>query len=415
MVKGKRSFMERHRLLLMAVGAVIALVILSGWMMRRGAVIVRAERVTRRSISSAISTNGKVEPVQNYEAHSPAPVTVKKVLVHEGDQVKPGQLLIQLDDTEARAQAAKALAQLRAAEANLQDVKSGGTHEEVLTTQSDLIKAQAERDAARRNLEATQRLQQSGTASPAEVEAAKNRLDKATADLQLLQGKLKGRFSDPEITKVQASADEARAAYAAALELLQNSHITAPFAGTIYQVRVKPESFVNTGDLLLQMANLNEMQVRAFVDEPDIGKLAKEEKVQITWDAMPGRTWDGTLTRIPTAVTTLGTRAVGEITCTIPNSDHRLLPNVNVNVNIITAQRENALSVSREAVHDFDGRRVVYEIEDGKVKAREVQTGTSNLTRVEILSGISEGAQIALGAVNAQALHNGMEVKVVER
>lgn len=415
MVKGKRSFMERHRLLLMAVGAILALVILSGWMMRRGAVIVRAERVTRRSISSAISTNGKVEPVQNYEAHSPAPVTVKKVLVHEGDQVKPGQLLIQLDDTEARAQAAKALAQLRAAEANLQDVKSGGTHEEVLTTQSDLIKAQAERDAAQRNLEAIQRLQQSGTASPAEVEAAKNRLDKANADLQLLQGKLKGRFSDPEITKVQASADEARAAYAAAQELLQNSHITAPFAGTIYQVRVKPESFVNIGDLLLQMANLNEMQVRAFVDEPDIGKLAKEEKVQITWDAMPGRTWDGTLTRIPTAVTTLGTRAVGEITCTIPNSDHRLLPNVNVNVNIITAQRENALSVSREAVHDFDGRRVVYEIEDGKVKAREVQTGTSNLTRVEILSGISEGAQIALGAVNAQPLHNGMEVKVVER
>lgn len=415
MVKGKRSFAERHRVLLMAVGAIIALLILSGWMMRRGAVSVRAERVTRRPISSTISTNGKVEPLQNFEAHSPAPVMVKSVLVHEGDQVKPGQLLIQLDDTEARAQAAKALAQLRAAESNLQDVQSGGTHEEVLTARSDLIKAQAERDAAQRNLEATQRLQQSGAASPAEVEAAKNRLDKANADLQLLQGKISGRFSNPEITKVQASADEARAAYAAAQAVLRNSHITAPFAGTVYQVRVKPATYVNTGDLLLQMANLNEMLVRAFVDEPDIGKLAKEQKVQITWDAMPGRTWDGALTRIPTAVTTLGTRAVGEITCTIPNGDHKILPNVNVNVSIITASRENALSVSREAVHDFDGRRVVYEIEDGKVKAREVQTGTSNLTRVEILSGISDGAQIALGAVNAQPLHNGMEVKVVER
>jgi len=178
---------------------------------------------------------------------------------------------------------------------------------------------------------------------------------------------------------------------------------------------VKGGSFVASGDLLLQMANLNDVQVRAFVDEPDIGKLAKDERVDVTWDAIPGRTWQGTITRIPTAVTTVGTRSVGEITCQIANSDHKLLPNVNVNVSIVTAKRENALTVSREAVHDLDGHRVVYEIENGKIRSRDVQTGTSSLTRVEILSGLHEGAQIALGALNAQPLHNGLDVKVVER
>jgi len=84
-------------------------------------------------------------------------------------------------------------------------------------------------------------------------------------------------------------------------------------------------------------------------------------------------------------------------------------------VSIVTARRDSALTVSREAVHDFDGRRVIYEIEKGKIRARDVQTGTSSLTRVEIVSGISEGTQIALGALNAQPLHNGLEVKVVER
>lgn len=415
MVKGKKSFIDRHHIVLAVAIGIAALLILSGWVMRRGVVAVRAEKVSRQLISSAISTNGKVEPLQNFEAHASAPAMVKQVLVHEGDQVKAGQLLIQLDDADARAQAAKALAQLRAAEAALQNVQAGGTHEELLTTRSDLVKAQAERDAAQRNLEATQRLQQNGAASPGEVEAARNRLQKADADFQLLQSKLSGRFSTPEITKVQASAAEARAAYDAAQELLKNAHITAPFAGTVYQLKVKPNSYVNTGDLLLQMANLDNMQVRAFVDEPDIGKLAKDEKVQITWDAVPGRIWTAALTKVPTAVSTIGTRAVGEITSNLPNPDHKLLPNVNVNVNIITAQRENALSVPREAVHDFDGRRVVYEIENGKIKAREVQTGTSNLTRVEILSGIPEGTQVALGALNAQPLHNGMEVKVVER
>ena len=413
MVKVKTSFLERNHLLIAA--AIVALFLFSGWMMRRGVVAVRAEKATRQEIASFISTNGKVEPVQNFEAHAPDQAPVKRVFAREGDQVKAGQLLIQLDDADARAQAAKALAELRAAEADLHAVQAGGTQEEVLTVRSDLLKAQAEHDAAERNLQATQRLQQSGAAAPAEVEAARNRLQKADADLQLLKSKQTGRFSTPEVAKVQASADEARAAYAAAQERLRNSRITAPFTGTIYQLRVKAGSYVNAGDMLLQLADLNKIQVRAFIDEPDIGKLAKDEKVEITWDAVPGRTWEGSLTRIPTAVTTVGTRAVGEITCEIPNPDHKLLPNVNVNVSIVIARHENTLTVSREAVHDFDGRRVIYEIENGKVRVREVQTGTSSLTRVEIVSGISEGTQIALGATNAQPLHDGMEVKVVER
>src|SRR5215469_3564693 len=132
MVKVKRSFLERNHLLIAA--AIIGLFLLSGWMMRRGVVLVRAETVTRQAIASVISTNGKVEPVQNFEAHAQAQVMVKRVLVHEGDMAKSGQLLIQLDDAEARAQSAKALAQLRSAEANMQAVTAGGTQEEVLTT-----------------------------------------------------------------------------------------------------------------------------------------------------------------------------------------------------------------------------------------------------------------------------------------
>lgn len=413
MVKVKPSFLERNHLLIAA--AVVALFVFSGWMMRRGVVPVRAEKVVRQPISSFISTNGKVEPVQNFEPHAPTAGSVKKVHVKEGDHVKAGQLLVQLDDTDARAQAAKAQAALSAADANLHAIQAGGTQEEVLTERSDLVKAQTELDAARTNLKAVQDLQQTGAASPGEVEAAKNRVQKAEVDVQLLQSKLTGRYSTPEVEKVKASVEEARVAYAAAEETLRNLRITAPFAGTVYQLKVKTGSYVNAGDPILQMADLDTIIVRAFVDEPDIGRLARDEKASITWDAVSGRAWDGKITRIPTAVTTVGSRAVGEVTCEIPNPDHKLIPNINVNVNIVTAQRENTLTVPREAVHDLDGHHVVYEIQDGKIKAQDVETGTSNLTRVEILNGISEGTEIALGAVNAQPLHNGMEVKVVER
>src|SRR5947209_10098805 len=413
--KEKTSFLERYNLVLIVAAAIIALLVFSGWEMRRGVVSVRAERVTRQQISSSISTNGKVEPVQNFEAHALAGSIVKRVLVNNGDTVKTGQLLVQLEDADARAQATKPLAQLRTAEAELQAVHSGGTQEEVLTNRSELAKAETERDAAQRNLAAVQRLQQNGAASPAEVEEARNRLKKADADLQLLQSKQTGRFSNQDIARVEANASQARAAYEATQEVLKNSNIRAPFAGMVYQLPVRAGSYVNTGDLIVQMANLNTVQVRAFVDEPDIGKLAKGQKVDISWDALPGRTWEGTLTRVPTTVSTVGTRSVGEITCEIPNTDRKLLPNVNVNVSIVLDRHDNVLTVSREAVHDFEGKQVVYEIAGNKIKAHEVETGASNLTRVEIRSGIKEGIQIALGAVNAQPLHDGMDVKVGTR
>lgn len=394
---------------------VVAVLIFTGINRRRVNTPVRAEKVVRQEIASIISTNGKIEPINSFEAHAPAPATVNRVLVAEGDHVKAGQLLVKLDDAEARSQAARALAQLRSAEAALSGVKAGGTQEELLTTRADLTKAQAEQAEAQRNLKAIQKLQQSGGASPAEADAAQSRAKKADADVQLLQAKMNGRFSSPEVAKVEAQAAEARAAYAAAQELLHHSNVTAPFAGTVYQLPVKPGGYVNGGELLVQVANLEKVRVRAFVDEPEIGRLAKGQKVEIKWDAIPGRTWDGTLTRVPTSVTMVGTRTVGEITSEIDNSDRKLLPNVNVNVSIISARHDNALTVSREAVHDVEGKRYVYKIEDEKILAQEVQTGLSSLTRVEVLKGIPEGAVIALGAVNAQPLRNGMDIKVVER
>jgi HlyD family secretion protein len=405
----------RRRVVVVLVLVVAALLLFTGINRRRVVTPVRAEKAVRQEIASVISTNGKIEPINSFEAHAPAPATVNKVLVAEGDHVKAGQLLVKLDDADARSQAAHALAQLRSAEAALSGIKAGGTQEELLTNRADLTKAQAEHDEAQRNLQAIQKLQQSGGASPAELEAAQSRLKKADADVQLLQAKVNRRFSSPEVTKVEASAAEARAAYAAAQELLQHSNVTAPFAGTVYQLPVRPGAYVNGGELLVQVANLEKVRVRAFVDEPEIGRLAKGQKVEVKWDAIPGRTWEGTLTRVPTSVTMVGTRTVGEITSEVDNSDRKLLPNVNVNVSIIAARHDNALTVSREAVHDVDGKRYVYKIEDEKLLAQEVQTGLSSLTRVEVLKGIPEGALIALGAINSQPLRSGMDIKVVER
>jgi len=152
------------------IGIAIAVVLLGAFAsMRKDAVAVRVARVERGNIRSVISTNGKVEPLQSFEAHAPAGTTVRKLLVKEGDRVKKGQLLMQLDDADARAQAARALAQLRAAQSDVSAIERGGSQEEVLTRESQLVKARTERDTAQRNLDALRRLQEKGAASAGEV------------------------------------------------------------------------------------------------------------------------------------------------------------------------------------------------------------------------------------------------------
>jgi len=406
----------KNRLLGIVLAAALGVLVLAAFVSLRSArVPVRAEAAVRETISNTISTNGKIEPLENFEAHAPVATTVRKLYVHEGDWVKKGQLLLQLEDADIRAQAARAVTQLRSAQADLTAVRTGGTHEEVLTNQAELVKARTERDAAERNLAALQKLGQRGAASPAEVEEAGNRLKRAQAQVSLLEQKEKGRYSRPEVSKAQAQAAEGSATYAAAQSLLQGANVRAVRDGMVYSLPVREGQYVNPGDLLVQVADLSKVQLRAFVDEPEIGRLAKGQKVSVTWDAIPERSWEGTLTRVPTTVTLRGTRTVGELTCEVANPDLKLLPNVNVSVLVMTARHENALTIPREAVRDEGGKRYVFEIVNGELKRREVETSVSNLTRIEITRGLQEKAQVALGSESVEPLRDGMPVRVVRR
>src|SRR5258708_14240199 len=264
---------------------------------------IRTTTVNRGSIRSLISTNGKVEPIRNFEAHSLVPTTVKRLLVREGDHVRQGQLLLQLDDADLRSQAAGAQAKMTTAQADQADLNTGGTREEMLTLDSQLIKAHAARDAAQRNLDALRRLSQQGAASAGEVKQAEDDLQRTQADVTLLEQKKKDRYSQPEVAKVQAQGAEAQAAFDAAENALQKSSVRAPFDGIVYTLPVKQGAYVQTGDLLLQVGDLSQMLVRTFVDEPEIGRLAPGEKIEVTWDAFPDRTSRASVTTIPSTPT----------------------------------------------------------------------------------------------------------------
>jgi HlyD family secretion protein len=392
---------------------VVALLAVIPIFTRPGPLKVRTTTVERGPIRSLISTNGKVEPIRNFEAHSPLATTVKRLLVKEGDHVRQGQLLLQLDDADLRSQAARAQAQMKSAQAGQAEVNTGGTHEELLTRDAQLIKDRNARDTAQRNLDALRRLQQQGAASAGEVKQAEDALQRAQADLTLQEQEQKDRYSQPEMAKVQAVGLEAQAVYEAAEDALTKSTVRAPFDGVVYALPVKQGAYVQTGDLLLQEGDLSQMLVRTFVDEPDIGRLATGQKIEVTWDALPGRVWNGAVSTVPSTVKLRGTRNVGEVTCTLDNHDRHLLPNVNVGVTIITAEHSGVLTLLREAVRIDDTKPYVYEVVDGELKHRGVEVSLQNLTRVEITAGLSEHSVVALSSADAKPLTDGARVKVV--
>jgi HlyD family secretion protein len=416
MDKDKPGFAGRHRWLLIILGAVLAVILLASFAsMRDETIPVRAATVQRSSIRSTISTNGKIEPSQNFEAHAPVNTTVRRLLVREGDHVKKGQLLLQLNDADARSQAARAQAQVKGAQADVQAIELGGSQEELLTLQTQMVKAKTDRDAAQRSLDALRRLQQKGAASVGEVKEAENVLQRSQADLDLLEQKQKERYSKPEVERVDAQKSQAQAAYAAAEDILQRSNVVAPFDGVVYLLPVKQGSYVQAGDLLLQEADLSNLLVRVYVDEPDIGRLTKGQKTEVTWDAIPGRIWTGTVATLPATVKLHGTRNVGEATIALQNEDYKLLPNTNVSVNIIIAQHDNVLTIPREALRQDDSVPYVYQIVNDRLRRHDVSVATSNLTKVEVASGLTDKDMVALNSTsNMKSLRDGSPVKVVQ-
>jgi len=398
-------------------GIVLAVVALGVFGIRsftRDLVEVRVSPVTHQNLISTTPTNGRVEPIEFFQAHAPAPGVVKEIHVEVGQKVKKGDLLIKMDDSDAVARVAATESSLRTAESNLGDIEQGGSQDERIVMSGELSRAQLQQQQAAKDLTSMQQLQQKGAASAGEVAGAEHRLELANATVENLKSRSTKRYSASDRAKAEAQLSDAKAAASAAQAAYGAVNIRSPLAGTVYSIPVSTYDFVPAGEDLMDVADLNRIQVRAYFDEPEIGKLAVGQAVKIVWDAKPDLTWHGHISQVPSTVITYGTRNVGECIITVDDARGDLLPNTNVTVTVTTSQRFNVLSVPREALHTEGVNNFVFRVVDGKLVRTPVQVGAINLTRVEITSGLTEKDTVALGATSNRDLSNGLAVRVVE-
>ncbi len=391
----------------------VPLIALGLWLfLRKTAPIETAfVKVTRETLVSTLSTNGKLEPIEYAAVRSELAGSIERIHVERGQEITRGQLLITLDAAAARSELARAEAQISGARAELETLSQGGRASERAEIESGLARGRAELANAKRELETLQRLQARNAATQGEVTAARDAVQRADLQIASLDRRREALVTQPDRTAGEARVSEAKSAAQAASQRIALSQIRSPMSGNLYRLEVRGGAYLQPGDLVAEVGVLGRLHVRVYVDEPELGRVEKGLPVTITWDALPGRQWTGTVETVPTQVVALGTRQVGEVICTIDNPGNALIPGTNINAEIRSRVVPGALTIPKEVLRREGSVSGVYKLVGDQIVWQAVKTGVASVTRVQVLSGLSDGDAVALPV--DRAMKSGEEVKAV--
>ena len=376
----------------------------------RSVQVIRTAAVERQDIHEGVVTNGKAEPILYREVRAELEGEVTELPARQGDRVRQGQKLAGLGQGQAQSELEQARAELADAEEAVRLLRQGGTAAQLSELKAQLENARRERDQAAKLAAENARLVEKGAIARVELEQSRVRLAKAESDVALLEEKSQAPFDPEEMKRAEARVQAARATLNLAESRSRATTVFAPIEGVIYSLAVRMGDHVNRGDLLVRIGEVDRIRVRVFVDEPDLGRVTAGQPVLITWDGLPGRQWQGEVERLPAEVTELGSRTVGEVDCTVENPAGELLPNMNLNVEIVTRSKNAVLVLPREAVVGEDSARAIYRVREGVLVRQPVQTGILSPTRAEILDGLQEGEEVAL--TGDVVLQDGMRVRI---
>ena len=375
---------------------------------------VRIASAGREDLTASITSNGKIEPISPTIARAEFPAFVEKLMAAEGQAVHRGQVVLTLDAAGVRSELAQARANLLTAQQNLLNARAGGPPIEVAQLNGDLQKAQTQVVSLERIHAALEQLVAKQAATQDELAQNEVALAQARANLITLQQKREymARQSTVDVQGFELRVKQLQDQVQSLDEKVHSAMVTAPSDGTLYSLPVHQGDYVPVGQILAEMADLRQVRVRAFVDEPDLGLLETNQVVQVSWDAKPTSVWPGKVEQVPKQVVAHGTRSVGEVLCSVDNSNLDLLPNINVEVRILVRERPRALVVPRAAVRYDNGKHFVFVYAGDKIQRRAITVGIASATKYEVLAGLAEGDRVALP--EDQELRDGMDVRPME-
>ncbi|HUI54793.1 MAG TPA: efflux RND transporter periplasmic adaptor subunit [Bryobacteraceae bacterium] len=371
-------------------------VIVWGILRRSAPPQVTCARVRRETLVSTLPTNGKVEPFEWQAVRAESAGVVGSVGVVDGRPVTKGALLAQITDPSLQAQIDAAAAKVNEMQADLASLEAAVKPAELTDIENGLARANLDLQQAQREHATLQRLADKHAATPADVRAAADRIQQLQTQIAGLERRRHTVTPPADIDAARARLQDAQVALKLAQQQAALSEVRAPMAGVIYGLAVRPGTYVKPGDLVANIGIMDRLRVRVYIDEPELGRVALGQPVTITWQALPGKQWQGAVERKPIAIESFGSRQVGEVVCSIENPERQLIPGTNVDALIRTAVVDGALVIPKEALrHDAAGD-FVFVLKSDAIERRPVKTGNSSVTRIQVTDGLAENDAVTL-------------------
>ncbi|MGH9544467.1 MAG: efflux RND transporter periplasmic adaptor subunit [Terriglobales bacterium] len=439
-------------------GIAIALLAIAGIAVhqsRKGVVTVQTGKAVRQDLASIVSASGEIKPKTYVNIGANAFGKITRLYVKEGDQVRKGQLLAQLENVQSSADMNATQAALEAAQTDALAATAG-----LNTSAADLNRAQSDLERAQLDWTRAQGLYKDSLIAKSEYDSQKAAWQTAKAGLAQAQARVAQAKAQQESAERHIAQNRANLTHAA--DVLKKTTYAAPFSGTITNLPVREGETVvigiqnSPGSTLMTLADMSVITAEVRVDETDIVNVRLGQPAEVTIDAIPRKVFKATVTEIgdnaivrSTGVSTSQTTSASQeakdfkVVVTLQDPPPNLRPGLSATAKVTTATRTGALSIpiqaltvrSREDLKassekgdvqaaappteasnlDNADKEVqgVFVIRDRKAEFLPVQTGITGTTDIEVLSGLKVGDEIVTGSYKVlRTLRPGASVKV---
>lgn len=366
-----------------------------------GSVTVTAES----SVEVVLDTTGYVAAETEGKVSSSIAGTITELEVDEGDKVAAGQVLARVDDTQYRTDLDQANAGLALAKARLEDAVQGARQEEVEQAKAALAQAEANRDMVAKHLERAQQLKD--TIAPAEFDRVEASHKEAEARVSQMEQALRALQLGPrreQIAALEADVKRAQALVDKAQYFISCTELKAPFSGTVLERNaslggsVFPEATMGAVRSLFRIADLSRLNVEIDVQEQDLAKTHVGQPCVVTTEVYPDREYRGRLEWLSPVFNRQ--RAICQAKVRILDADEKLMPDMNCRVRILQKDSPEGLKqvirLPAEAIVHESGETLVYVLEEGSARRREVELGPSADGRAEVEKGLRAGEIVLL-------------------
>lgn len=370
----------RRRAVAVAAASVIALVFVLAALRRPEGVAATAQPAVRKDLVVPILSDGTLEPSAGGELRAADHARVSGIRVREGERVRKGQTLIELDQPALSSQAREA----RSTAEELDAARARAA--------ADLDAENGEAARLKRVVEADGRLL---------AEGAIPRVTFESDELALRKANERARASRAQLDSLSGTAGSSRLelAQVSAQELTRRVNalmVQAPSDGVVYGLPRRVGESVEAGQIVASVADPDHLRVRVRVDQPDLPRVAAGQRLVVTFDGLPDRKWDGRVTIVSPGLRDVGGRQVGEIQGEIADPTSSLPPNASVNVSIVVAEKKSALVIPRATLQRDGAKRFAWIVQDGRAHRADLTLGVIGSNEVEVAAGLSEGDKVLI-------------------